>query len=266
MAVSNQIMKNRRKIASDLRKLSSVLYTYFPTAEIGSFESAITELNNKNFVPQVPYKDSNSDLWGYNLGRLIFNFDSVPSHTKPDKCKDLKLILDIKIIGNCNNLYSLQDPFEWLEFNIVIEGTKFSEEGNTQLLTSYHLDRHLMEDGDEEAEYPHPIYHFQFGGRKLATQENLIDTGNLLVFDSPRIGHYPMEAILGIDFTLSNFFPKIWRKIKSESNEYINLIEEYQELFLKPYIHTHASQWGYSSGDIVTNNYWSPSMICPQII
>jgi hypothetical protein len=265
MAASNEIMKNRKKIATDLRKLSSVLYQYFPTAEISSFESAISELHNKDIIPQIPEKPNNNNLWGYNLGRLIFNFNSVPSHTKPDNCKDLKLILDIKIIGNCSDLKSLKDPFEWLEFNIVIEGTKFSEEGNRQLVTSYHLDRHIMGNEDNEAEYPHPIYHFQFGGRKLATQENLIDTGNLLVFDSPRIGHYPMEAILGIDFTLSNFFPVIWRKIKSESNEYINLIEEYQELFLKPYIHTHASQWGYSSSDIVTNNYWSPSIICPQL-
>ncbi|SHH05186.1 hypothetical protein SAMN05443549_11323 [Flavobacterium fluvii] len=265
MAASNDIMKSRKKIATDLRKLSSVLYSYFPTAEIGSFESAISELRNKDIIPQIPQKPSNNELWGYNLGRLIFNFSDVPNHTKPDNCKDLKLILDIKIIGNCNNLYSLQDPFEWLEFNIVIEGTKFSEEGNTQLLTSYHLDRHIMEDGDEEAEYPHPIYHFQFGGRKLAAHGELLETGNLLVFDSPRIGHYPMEAILGIDFVLSNFFPKTWRKIKSENNEYINLIEEYQELFLKPYIHTHASQWNYSSGDIITNNYWCPTMICPQL-
>lgn len=265
MTVSNNTMKYRRKIASDLRKLNSVLYTYFPTAEIGSFESAITELNNKDLIPLVPYKESNNNFWGYNLGRLIFNFDSIPRHTLPNNCKDLKLILDIKIVGNCNNLYSLQDPFEWLEFNIVIEGTKFTEEGNSQLLTSYHLDRHIIVEGDEDSEFPHPIYHFQFGGRKLASQGELFETGSLLIFDSPRIGHYPMEAILGIDFMLSNFFPKTWRKIKSENNEYINLIEEYQELFLKPYIHTHASQWNYSAADININNFWCPTMICPQL-
>jgi len=265
MAVSSKIMKSRKKLATDLRKLSSVLYEYFPTAEIGSFESAINELRDNNIIPQIPEKASNNNLWGYNLGRLIFNFDNVPSHTKPNDCKDLKLILDIKIIGNCNNLKSMNDPFEWLEFNIVIEGTKFSQEGSTQLLTSYHLDRHIMNANDGEAEYPHPIYHFQFGGRKLSIRDSLIETGNLLIFDSPRIAHYPMEAILGIDFTLSNFFPKIWRKIKSESNEYINLIEEYQDLFLKPYIHTHASQWDYSLGNISTNGIWNPNMICPQL-
>lgn len=266
MAATNEIMKSRRKLATDLRKLSDVIYEFFPTAEISSFESAITELRNKNIIPQVPEKASNNNLWGYNLGRLIFNIDTIPSHTKPDNCKDLKLILDIKAIGNCNDLNSLKDPFEWLEFNIVIEGKKYLENDNIiPLITSYHLDRDIIKEGDGEAEYPHPFYHFQFGGRKLATQEGLIDTGNLLVFDSPRIAHYPMEAVLGIDFTLSNFFPTIWRKIRSESSEYLNLIEEYQDLFLKPYIHTHASQWDYLYGEISTSEIWSPNMICPQL-
>lgn len=265
MVASNKTMKSRKKLARDLEKLYSVLDRFLPTAELGSFQNAITELRNKKSIPQVPEKASNNNLWGYSLGRLIFKFDNIPNHTKPDNCKDLKLILDIKIIGNCNDLESMKDPFELLEFNIVIEGTKFSEEGNIQLLTSYHLDRHIMAEDDGDAEYPHPIYHFQFGGRKLAIQDNIIETGNLLIFDSPRIAHYPMEAILGIDFTLSNFFPQIWRKIKSESSEYINLIEEYQELFLKPYIHTHASQWNYSSAEISTNDIWNPNMICPQL-
>lgn len=265
MAATNEIMKSRKKLATDLRRLSGIIYEFFPTAEISSFESAISTLRNKEIIPQIPEKGSNNNLWEYNLGRLIFNFDTIPRHTKPENCKDLKLILDIKTIGNCNDLKSMKDPFEWLEFNIVIEGTKFSEEGNKQLITSYHLDRHIMNEDDGEGEFPHPIYHFQFGGRKLAEQENMIDTGNLLVFDSPRIAHYPMDAVLGIDFTLSNFFPNIWKKIKAESSEYINLIEEYQELFLKPYIHTHASQWNYSSAEISSTPFWSPNMICPQL-
>lgn len=265
MPISIEIMKKRRKLASDLRKFRDVLNNYFPAAEISTFERAISELNNKNRIPQIPEKDSNNNLWGYNLSRVIFKFENTPRHTIPDNCKDLKLILDIKVVGNCNDLKSMKDPFEWLEFNIVIEGTKFSQEENKQLITSYHLDRQLMGDDDGEPGYPHPLYHFQFGGRKLTGQNGLIDTGDLLVFDSPRIAHYPMEAILGIDFTLSNFFPHVWHKIRKESNEYINLIEEYQELFLKPYIHTHASQWSYSLADISINDIWNPNMVCPQL-
>jgi succinate dehydrogenase flavin-adding protein (antitoxin of CptAB toxin-antitoxin module) len=75
-----------------------------------------------------------------------------------------------------------------------------------------------------------------------------------------------MEAILGIDFVLSNFFPITWRKMRSESSEYNNLLEKYQDLILKPFIHTHASKWMYSRESLVKNLIWNPVVICPQLI
>lgn len=266
MAVSNDIMKSRKKLATDLRKLQDILYSYFPTAEISSFESAMTELRNNERVPQIPNAAGDNDYWGYSLNQLIFNFKSTPRNTIPEGCSDLKLILDIKAGGNCKDLYSLRDTFKWLEFNIVIEGTTVIDNEPVTLKTSYHLDRHIHGDEDGEAEYPHPLYHFQFGGRKLKENNEALETGKLLVFDSPRIAHYPMEAILGIDFTLSNFFPQVWSNMKMRSNEYINLIEEYQNLILKPYIHTHASKWQYCENDIEISDFWNPTAICPQLI
>jgi hypothetical protein len=265
MAVSSEIMKNRKKFATDLRKLYDIIYAYFPTAEISSIQGAITELRNEKKIPQIPGIESDNNLWGYTLSRLIFNFEKTPRHTTPDNCKDLKLILDIKVVGNCEDLKTLKDPLKWLEFNIVIEGTKFTKEENIPMITSYHLDRHLQGKEDGDIGYPHPLYHFQFGGRKLKEYNGSIETGNLLVFDSPRIAHYPMEAILGIDFTLSNFFPQVWLRMKTESSEYVNLIEEYQDMILKPYIHTHASQWQYSTENLATDSFWNPNIICPQL-
>ncbi|QQS50950.1 MAG: hypothetical protein IPM71_15425 [Bacteroidota bacterium] len=266
MPVSNDKMKIRNKIATDLRKLQGILLTYFPTAEISSFESAMSELRNNERIQKIPNGNANNNYWGYSLNQLIFNFNSTPRHTIPDDCKDLKLILDIKAIGDCNDLNTLRDTFKWLEFNIVIEGTRVIDKEPVILTTSYHLDRHIQGEEDGEAEYPHPLYHFQFGGRKLKENNQALETGHLIVFDSPRVAHYPMEAILGIDFTLSNFFPQTWSKMRKESNEYMNLIVEYQNLILKPYIHTHASQWKYSHNDIEVSDLWSPITICPQLI
>ena len=265
MTISSEIMKSRKKLATDLRKLQAIIYEYFPTAEISSFESAITELRNNERVPQVPGIETDTNLWGYTLSRMIFNFEKVPRHTTPDNCKDLKLILDIKVVGNCDDLKTMKDPFKWLEFNIVIEGTKFIEKEPIIMITSYHLDRHIKYEEDGNTEYPHPLYHFQFGGRKLKYYYDPIDTGNLLVFDGPRVTHYPMEAILGIDFILSNFFPHVWAKMKTESSEYVNLIEEYQEMILKPYFHTYASQWLYSFEKLANDKFWNPNIICPQL-
>jgi hypothetical protein len=264
MAIPDATMKIRRKLATDLRKLSDVLHSYFPTAEISSIESAITQLRNDQFIPQIPHEASNNNLWGYNLNSIIFKFDSIPRHTIPSNCKDLKIILDLNAIGNNYDPVKLDDPLKWLEFNIVIEATKFTDNKPRQVRVSYHLDRHIIGKEETEAEFPHPIYHFQFGGRKL-TNESELDTGDLLVLDSPRIGHYPMEAVLGIDFILSNFFPKTWRKMKTESSEYNNLIEEYQEHFIKPYIHMHSSHWKYEHETLTKTITWSPIMICPQL-
>lgn len=265
MEATDKIMGSRKKFATDLRRLRDIIYEYFPTAELGSFETAITELRNKEKIPRIFEEEVNTNYWGYTLSRLIFNFNKPPRHTIPENCKELKLILNIKAIGDCEDLNTLKDPFKWLEFNIVIEGTKFEDKKPIHVFTSYHLDRHIYDKNDGEAEYPHPLYHFQFGGRKLKGYNNSIETGNLLVFDSPRIAHYPMEAVLGIDFTLSNFFPQVWLKMRTESNEYLNLIEEYQNLILKPYIHTHASHWQYSDNEITTCEFWNSNVICPQL-
>jgi len=265
MNISSDVMKNRRKMASDLQKLANVLYEYFPTAEISSIQVAITQLKDNQSIPQIPREDTNSNYWGYNLNSLIFKFEKTPDYIFPVGCKDLKIMLDVKAIGDCNDLRTLNDPFKLLEFNIVIEGTRFADKVGKQLTTSYHLDKHLQGVDDGEPEFPHPIYHFQFGGRKLMERKEL-DTGDLLVLDSPRIGHYPMEAILGIDFVLSNFFPNRWLLLRTECPEYINLIEEYQDLILKPYVHTHASKWQYSHDTIVNNDFWNHALICPQLI
>jgi len=265
MEVSDKIMGSRKKFATDLRRLRDIIYEFFPTAEISSFEAAMTELRNKERTPLVPETQTNNNYWGYTLSRLIFNFDKPPRHTLPDNCRDLKLILDIKAIGDCEDLNTMKDPFKWLEFNIVVEGTKFIDRKPVSMIASYHLDRHIQGDKVSDTEYPHPLYHFQFGGRKLKEYNDSLETGNLLIFDSPRIAHYPMEAILGIDFALSNFFPQIWYRMKNESNEYLNLIEEYQDMILKPYIHTHASQWQYSTRNIANSSLWNPNTICPHL-
>lgn len=264
MNISSDVMKNRRRLAADLQKLANILYKYCPTADISSIQTAMAQLKDNQSIPQIPREASNPNLWGYSINSLIFKFDKSPEDIYPAGCKDLKIIIDIKAIGNCNDLGSLNDPFKLLEFNIVIEGTRFIDREGKQLSTSYHLDKHISSDEDSEPEFPHPIYHFQFGGKKLMQREEL-KTGDLLILDSPRIGHYPMEAVLGIDFILSNFFPIIWKTMRSESPEYISLVEEYQELILKPFVHTHASKWKYSQDSIVNTKFWNHTKICPQL-
>ena len=144
MDIPSAVMRNRLKLATDLRKLADVLYKYFPTVDISSIEVAITQLRNNQSIPQIPREASNPNFWGYTINSLIFKFDKSPEYIFPAGCKDLKMTIDIKVIGNCNDLGSLNDPFKFLEFNIVIEGTRFIDKAGKQLSTSYHLDRHIL--------------------------------------------------------------------------------------------------------------------------
>jgi len=104
---------------------------------------------------------------------------------------------------------------------------------------------------------PHPIYHFQLGGREL--KDTITDYGQALFLDSPRIMHHPMEFILGIDFVLSNFFPMIWNDIKKKP-DYINVLTKYQKQFIFPYFKSIVEYFE------DTSNSWNPREIYPQLI
>lgn len=70
----------------------------------------------------------------------------------------------------------------------------------------WHLDNHLR-----SAKTPpevHPLYHLNFGGQRLASCR--LDGANKLFFglvelEAPRIQLPPMDAVLLVDFVLSNF-------------------------------------------------------------
>src|SRR5690606_22254631 len=113
-------------------------------------------------------------------------------------------------------------------------------------------------EGDNDPNDCHPIYHLQFGGRKL--EKKYLDFGNALILDTPRVVHYPMDVILGVDFVLSNFFSASWRKLRQDG-EYVNLVRDYQSYFWKPYAHSNASHWKPFAQHEIS---WDPVSILPQ--
>ena len=89
-----------------------------------------------------------------------------------------------------------------------------------------------------------------------------MDFGNSLILDSPRIVHYPMDIILGVDFVLANFFAEQWREQRKDG-EYINLVRDYQSFFWKSYAHTKASHWKPFNQE---NIQWNPLSIWPNLM
>ncbi|WP_051315232.1 hypothetical protein [Algoriphagus terrigena] len=262
MAINNRARAFRLSRASELEQFGRVLNKAGICDTSKIFEAA-NQIKNFDYVPKIELSDPiNYDFWGYDTGDINFYFEQLPRHTHPENATNLCLSLSVRLIADYQEFKVVCDPYRYLEFNIVISGNYVN--GNTgkssELITSYHLDRHIFKDGDNTPEDCHPIYHLQFGGRKL--EKKFRDFGNSLILDAPRVVHYPMDIILGVDFVLSNFFSTSWRKLRQDG-EYVNLVRDYQSYIWKPYAHTKASHWKpFAQQDI----FWNPAAIWPQLL
>lgn len=262
MSVSPNVQKFRREIASDLFTLIKLLKTLTTcTCDPTPIYNAAKKLEDFTRTPKV--KESHTvdyDFWGYNINRVVFQFNHVPRNTYPEKAYNMRLELDINLVADYKNYGNYADPFKHLEFNIVVRGDLITDTTESMdLICSYHLDRHLREKDDRDPEEVHPDYHFQFGGHKL--EKNGRNFGCSLMLDSPRIVHYPLDIILGVDFVLANFFGKDWREIRRKG-DYVSLVRKYQNAFWRPYAHAKASMWpsyGAACG-------WSPIQIWPNLL
>jgi hypothetical protein len=260
MPVSQQVQKFRLDRASELSQFARVLKK-LSNCDTYPIDNAAKMLSDFNYVPKLNAADQiNYDYWGYEVKDLTFYFENVPRHTHPENPINLSLSLGVKLIADVNDYQKIVDPYKHLEVNIVVSGTYVADGKSIELVTSFHLDRHLTGPGDNEPEEVHPAYHFQFGGRKL--EKKFRDFGNALILDSPRIVHCPMDIVLGVDFVLSNFFPLLWKKMRQDG-EYVNLLRDYQASFWRPYAHTKAYNWKPYDEALVK---WSPGLIWPQLI
>ena len=266
MVISQQVIAKRHELARDILNLQSIMHKFMPLADIGSLNAAISTLKNGKPI-ECPYEDLKPTYWGYKISKLIFKLDSgVPKKLKPSSVKDLKLIVNIHVVGNCEVGVGLNDPLLWLALDFKIEGEVIKDDKIAKVLTCYHLDRHIKneDDGDNE---PHPFYHFQFGGRHLLNIYGELDTGDLIVSETPRISHHPMDLILSIDYLLSYFFPTKRKEMIKKSREYVLLLKKYQDAILKPYYHTLSNHWKFeANGEAINNPLWNPVSIHPQIV
>lgn len=261
MAIQSKAKAFRLERAAELEQFGRILERLDNCEPSQVFEAA-KQLRNFDYVPKIEQRDAiNFDYWGYDIGNITFYFNDLPRHVHPEEAINLSLELNVKLIANYNDFKSICDPYKHLEVNIVVKGTYYNcnENKSLELIASYHLDRHIFNEGDNEAEDCHPIYHLQFGGRKL--EKKYRDFGNALILDAPRVAHYPMDIVLGVDFVLSNFFSSSWKKLRQDG-EYVNLLKDYQQYFWKPYAHTNASHWKpFAQQDV----NWDPLIIWPQL-
>lgn len=238
-----------RDSIADIEKLERLLLRVKPdTSGNTAFQNIKTSLRrNKKFQ---------YDSQGL---ELKFNSKKLPRHLSHTNIDNLRLYFSVDLNLDFQKILENEDPFEKLEFNIYAYGVNKNNKNASELVYSLHFDRHIVEEDDNPSKEVHPMYHFQFGGRKL--KEKHIDMGQALFFDAPRIMHHPMEFILGLDFVLSNFFPDTWEKIQKEG-EYINILKKYQEYFVLPYYKSVVNYFDRT----IQKSPWNAQEIYPQLV
>jgi hypothetical protein len=172
---------------------------------------------------------------------LVFNLAYPPGGTLPQNkgnLENLKVVLTIDLKGKyISNFGEVFNPFLNLKFDVELECTD-PEQNPYQ--SAWHLDKHISQPDDGKPKYHHPEYHMAFGGDCMAGG---YDFGSLFLLPSPRICHPPMEAILGVDFILRNFYEIELNESLFTNTSYIDLVKKAQYRFWRPFSISFASKW-----------------------
>lgn len=235
----------RNQIAGNLERMARFLANKQLVVDIGPLMRAAALCRNSSV----------GGGWEYRVDRLRFQ---PKGSLKSDNLIDsstLTVELSVNIGGLCEPEDD-NDPLTKLELDIVV----FAQ-GDTgqRFISAWHLDRH-EDDPQAPASFFHPQYHIHFGGRQLTAGVNG-NYGSILVLDTPRLAYPPLEALLGIDFILTNFFEINQLKGRAEG-EYTNLIRPMQEKMWKFYAGSIHGFWQPNAHEMP----WNPSTIWPQLL
>lgn len=253
MAVSTKYMSFRNERAKDLRQLSQLLSRKVGRDMTTSvLETAISQLQNKNFIPKLKDGSTNEGIWGYDVEDFRMPLDTL-SHVNPQDITKGEVILNMQLRAKIDDWNTFNDPFIELVYNVMIKGI-----GEKTYHFGFHIDKHIGSTGTKE---PHPIYHLQYDFNPTKSKSS--NLGDLFCIDTPRIMHKPVDFILGISFLTSNFYPIAFEILKDD-REFVSLQKSYQTAIWKPYFHTLANNWKpFAQADVI----WTPiNDICPIFI
>lgn len=206
---------------------TSLVQLYLALTE--SAQGVVLNPETLTSAAQAVNRPSKDQCFSYDVSCLRLRVP-VPQKTIPSACTGeltIEVDLSIKVDLSLNAAESVTE--------LVLSLFITSESGNN--ICAWHFDRHIEGGNQTEA---HPLFHFQHGGHALSLHSGLL--GNSLVIPAPRLAFPPMDAILAIDFVLSNFAGDCWRNLRNNP-VYLRLLEEAQRAFWTPYFTTLASWW-----------------------
>jgi len=219
------------------------------------------------------------ERWQYDV-KLVFDIQP-GRNALPEKLKGATLEMLLDIEGHCEEEHDHpSDPLCKLAFEIVLSGTA---PGGTKHHAAWHLDRHpgghLMTEENDSDEFEgepgdvHPRYHFHFGGRRMFEKSKYF--GPAMLLGAPRLVHPPLDAVLGVDFVLSNFKSADWRELQNSNPDYLLLQRRAQSRFWIPYIRSinscwvdamvQSSQWNYNDPwPLLAKHPTPPEFLSPE--
>ncbi|WP_404939286.1 hypothetical protein [Pseudomonas atacamensis] len=211
----------RRKMSADLLELAQVLTS-------GMYGVIVNPDVLKSSANTIT-RQTKGSTWAYKISGLLLRVD-VPQSTQPVNCPGpLTIEVGLSLGGDFE---SEEDQLTDLILDILIRSSCGTH------LCAWHFDRHI-EGGNAPLE-AHPLYHFQHGGNAMLPFAGLL--GNSLLLPAPRLAFPPMDAVLAIDFVLSNFSGECWSFMRKQPT-YLRLIRESQKLLWKPYLQRLANWW-----------------------
>lgn len=221
MAKKNTIESVRKDISTSLLALERVL----SKSSRGIIINPDVLKSSANAVE----RKRGADLWAYNVAGLSLRVE-VPQNTFPMTCTSpLHITMNLDLEGRLDD--GSGDSLTKLILDLGI-ATASGEH-----VCAWHFDRHIEGGKVTDA---HPLYHFQHGGH--AMQPHIGHLGRSLLLPAPRLAFPPMDAILSIDFVLSNFSGDCWLELKRDPT-YLRLLQASQRQFWKPYLAHLASWW-----------------------
>jgi len=218
-----------RLFRNDLSKLIEIIEREHIAGDFGSLRTVLEALNGKAIIE-------------YELEGICFHINGRMQGTLPENINYYQIYFD-NLLKIKHDLVVNSDPLGCYSLDILIDCYANSTTQTKAYCSSWHLDKHNVNDNTK---YTHPIYHFQFGGRKME-----LITDEFSVLSSPRIPHPPMDIFLGFHFIISNFF-------NSRQYPFVNTIfedYEYQQIIKRAQKRLWNSYFGAFNSSNVHNDF-----------
>lgn len=237
---------------------------------VGDLHTLANILDGSGVCPDVRPLQIDVDLWEvhntfgwrYSLSDLIFR-DVTDVKTFPAKLQMIDCRLHVEIEASFTESDDC-DPLSKSAIELTLEGLDSQEK---PILQSWHIDRHVEAvaglDDDAGIGAVHPRYHLHFGGDRMknfANSNGLDGFSHVLLLDSPRFPHPPLDGVLAIDLVISNFYPKDWKKLRGTA-DYRSIIERSQKRFWRPYAKALADHW-----EQTADGTWTSSDCWPHLL